>query len=230
MISDNLARANVPGARSGGVAFTVLEPTDTSEMPEMVKNGVFSLPITARNYIDYSQAPLEATGSPFNLALQSRNAFLSVKMADGKEILTRNGDFSRTATGRMVQNDGSEMLLEDGGTLNLSTVKDLKITETGDISGDGVSMGRVKIVRVNNPQEELNALSGSRFVPKEGVKTVPGLGADDRLEQGYLEKGNTASMEQMVQMMSVMRSYEANQKMITTQDDTMGKLISSVIE
>jgi flagellar basal-body rod protein FlgG len=49
------------------------------------------------------------------------------------------------------------------------------------------------------------------------------------LIQGFLEKSNVSGVREMVDMIEVQRSYEANQKTIHTHDQTLGKLINEVI-
>ncbi len=47
--------------------------------------------------------------------------------------------------------------------------------------------------------------------------------------QGFLEKSNVNVVREMVEMIEVQRSYEANQKTIQAHDSTVGKLINEVI-
>ncbi|HON80002.1 MAG TPA: flagellar basal body rod C-terminal domain-containing protein, partial [Spirochaetota bacterium] len=46
--------------------------------------------------------------------------------------------------------------------------------------------------------------------------------------QGFLEKSNINVVREMVSMIEVQRSYEANQKTVTTHDQTLGRLINEV--
>jgi flagellar basal-body rod protein FlgG len=44
--------------------------------------------------------------------------------------------------------------------------------------------------------------------------------------QGFLEASNVDPVTEMVQMIEVNRAYEANQKVIQTEDNTLGTLIN----
>ncbi|HHY93088.1 MAG TPA: hypothetical protein GX511_07075, partial [Firmicutes bacterium] len=46
--------------------------------------------------------------------------------------------------------------------------------------------------------------------------------------QGGLEQANVAPVEAMVELISAMRTYEAGQKAIQTQDQTLDKLLGEV--
>jgi len=230
-IAENLANSALPGARARNVFFTVAEPADKSKLPEMVKSGAFSLPVEAQSYVSFRQGALQKTNSPYDIALESNRAFFAVRSADGQEMLTRNGQFNRNAAGHLVQTDGSELLLEGGGTLNLQGVNNILISDDGNVTSDaGKTLGKLKLVQVDNPQTDLTQMSSSMFKVKDDAKTKSGLAAGDRVAQGYLEQANSDTVEQMVKMISVMRVYEANQKMMTAQDDTMEKLITSITE
>jgi len=46
--------------------------------------------------------------------------------------------------------------------------------------------------------------------------------------QGYLEGSNVTSLREMVDMVLISRAYEANQKIITTVDQTMQKTLEAL--
>lgn len=52
--------------------------------------------------------------------------------------------------------------------------------------------------------------------------------SDARIEQGCLEMSNTNIVKEMVEMITITRAYEANQKIVTTIDETIGKAVNTV--
>jgi flagellar basal-body rod protein FlgF len=56
------------------------------------------------------------------------------------------------------------------------------------------------------------------------------LRADDTVEllQGYMERSNVDSTAQMVDMMSALRAYEANQKVVQFYDRNMDKAVNEI--
>ena len=56
------------------------------------------------------------------------------------------------------------------------------------------------------------------YQPVEGYETKP---ADALIRSGYLEASNVQAVSEMVEMISVSRQYESNQKMIQTIDSTL---------
>jgi flagellar basal-body rod protein FlgG len=48
------------------------------------------------------------------------------------------------------------------------------------------------------------------------------------VQQGFLENANTSSMTEMGSLITAMRFYEANQKVIQAEDERVGRLITDV--
>ena len=54
------------------------------------------------------------------------------------------------------------------------------------------------------------------------------IASNARVEQGCLEMSNVNIVSEMVSMITITRAYEANQKIITTIDDTLDKAVNTV--
>ena len=54
------------------------------------------------------------------------------------------------------------------------------------------------------------------------------MASDASMLQGFTEQSNVNVIDQMVSMITITRAYEANQKMIQTQDTLIGKAVSDV--
>ena len=74
-----------------------------------------------------------------------------------------------------------------------------------------------ELKKEGNSQYRETEFSGPPL-PPEKVKVV----------QGFLEKSNVNAVREMVDMIEVQRSYEANQKTIVTHDQALGRLINDV--
>ena len=57
------------------------------------------------------------------------------------------------------------------------------------------------------------------YYPVDGAETIE---AEGKIFQGYLETSNVSVVHEMVEMISVSRQYEANQKVIQTYDTSLG--------
>jgi flagellar basal-body rod protein FlgG len=48
------------------------------------------------------------------------------------------------------------------------------------------------------------------------------------IHQGELEKSNVKSVDEMVKMIALYRSFEMQQKLVQTQDDALGKAVNNI--
>jgi flagellar hook-basal body protein len=127
----------------------------------------------------------------------------------------------------LVTSQGFQVL-SDGGAVQLdNTVPGpVSIAADGTVSKGGTSRGKLRVVEFNDPNQ-LSAAGGGIW-----KSTDPTLqktdAANPSLRNGGLEGSNTSAVAEMVGMIHAMRIFEANQKVIQTQDDRMGRVISDL--
>ena len=75
---------------------------------------------------------------------------------------------------------------------------------------------------------DLQKVGGGFIAKEEG--TEPELADPEQftLMQGYLEDSNVSAIEEMIGLIEVSRAHEANQKMISTFDQNIGKAIGTL--
>jgi flagellar basal-body rod protein FlgF len=93
-------------------------------------------------------------------------------------------------------------------------------------SRSSVESGQIGLAAFENPETDLirdlpNTFAASGEPAAEGDEA----GA---IHQGFLEMPNANPSDMMTQMVAVTRAYEAAQKMVQTQDELLGKTISSL--
>ena len=62
----------------------------------------------------------------------------------------------------------------------------------------------------------------------EDPEVLPKPAEDSRLRQGYVEESNVNIIEEMVDMLISFRAYEAGQKAIHAQDETLDKAVNDL--
>ena len=116
--------------------------------------------------------------------------------------MTKDGDFVLDNNGRRIKLDpNAEIVFGKNGTIyaNGSPVAALGIKDFEDYN-------------------YLEHYGENYFQPVEGAKLK---NAECDVLQGYLETSNIQVVSEMVQMISVTRAYETNQKLIQTIDGTL---------
>jgi flagellar basal body rod protein FlgG len=70
----------------------------------------------------------------------------------------------------------------------------------------------------------LKRIGGGYFIPN-GATPIPIDPKETKVAQGFLEGSNTTPMHEMSELMSSLRHFEANQKIMKVHDEHMGRLI-----
>jgi len=189
-------------------------------------------------------APLE-TSSDFDMMLEGKG-FFSVATPYG-ERYTRNGSFILGKEGYLVTNEGFPVLGENGPIRvkanNFQVDNEGRIWVNAAYSDDP----EVMVGREANQWEDTVLLDTlkivefdlDRYLEKQGTSLYresetsgPAMTMDllrrPKVIQGFVEASNVDPVIEMVQMIEVNRAYEANQKVIQTEESILGTLINQV--
>ncbi len=194
-------------------------------------------------YTQFEQGSLQRTENSFDLALEGRG-FFAVQTERG-ERYTRNGAFTINQDGVLMTHNGDPVLGENGvirvqqnnfivnerGEIIVNQALSLDprdpVNMTGNTWESPTVIDRIKLIdfeRIRELKKEGNSFY--RETPESGPPLPP---AEIKVVQGFLEKSNVSAVREMVDMIEVQRSYEANQKTVQAHDQTVGRLINEVI-
>jgi flagellar basal-body rod protein FlgF len=179
--------------------------------------GVETLP----EITNYREGAFESTGHSYDLAIAGPG-FFRVKTPQG-ERLTRDGRFLKDAQGQLVTSDGNLVLNDNGQPIRLPE-GDFKVGTDGTILVNNKAAGRLGLAAFQDPEKEVVRAENNTFTATG--QTVSSAGVS--IQQGFLEMSNVNASELMTQMVTVARAYEAAQKMVSAQDELLGKTISSL--
>jgi flagellar basal-body rod protein FlgG len=198
-------------------------------------------------FTSFEQGSLKETTNPFDLALEGEGFFV-VQTPHG-ERLTRNGSFHLGPEGLLVTKDGFPVLGENGPISvkanNFMVDQDGRVFHNSEYANDPqrlVSMQEnewnqteqvdsLRLVSVDRTRYLKKAGSSLyEFTPDSGDPIILGGLERPQVRQGFLETSNVNAVKQMVQMIEVNRAYEANQKVIQSQDQAADKLINSALQ
>jgi len=193
-------------------------------------------------YTQFDQGSMQRTESPFDFALEGQGFF--TVMTERGERFTRNGSFTINEEGILVNHKGYAVMGENG-PIRLQK-NNFMVNERGEVLVNAAMSPEPEDVvgmTQNNWEQpvvidrlKLADFENIRELKKEGESLYtdteysgPPLPPQQlKVVQGFLEKSNVNAVREMVEMIEVQRSYEANQKSITSGDQTLGKLINEV--
>jgi flagellar basal-body rod protein FlgG len=173
-------------------------------------------------HTDFSQGPIRETGNSLDIALEGQGFFV-VQTPDGVAY-TRQGTLSINADGMLVTQAG---LLVQGerGPLNVSGGP-VDIDTSGEVSVDGVSQGRLRLVDFASPYA-LQKMGDTLFrAATPEVQELPPNGLVVR--QRAVEASNSEPIQLLSATIVASRAYEAYQKVIQAFDETAGRAVNDL--
>lgn len=171
---------------------------------------------------NFTQGNLIETGNSLDFALKGEGFF---KIHTNQGIMyTRDGSFTLNDNGELITTEGHFVLGQYGSII--ADGNDFTINENGEIIRDGEVVDRLDIVQVIN-NEHLRKQGNNLYAIEEGIEPEEIL-FEGQVLQGYLENSNVDTIKEMVNMISLLRSYEASQKIIKSQDELLEKAANEI--
>ncbi len=173
---------------------------------------------------DFSEGNSVFSNNPLDLAIQG-TGFFTVKGDDGREELTRDGRFSISIDGFLINASGAKVQGQKGD-INLYEVlvdknKSVIVTKDGEVRiGDDV-VDQLLIQKIET-QEHLVRTNAQAFFYEEG-SSVPAEDGEYKIAQGYVEESNVSPVLEMQSMITLNKDFEATQKIIGFFDNSLGK-------
>nr|WP_270028646.1 flagellar hook-basal body protein [Solirubrobacter phytolaccae]MDA0184224.1 flagellar hook-basal body protein [Solirubrobacter phytolaccae] len=217
-VSNDLANANTTGYKRLRVGFSDLlyeqggRPTISNE----AQLGTGSRAVQGGR--TFEQGNLTRTDKPTDVALQGPG-FMKVKLADGRDALTRDGNFHIDSSRRLVTSFGG-MLNPSITVPEGTTESDISIARDGTVAAKGQALGRIQLVNVRSPQN-LESVGDNAFTTNARSGNAVAAPATTTLEQGTLEASNTDMAQAMTDMIEAQRTYQLTSKAIQTADQMM---------
>jgi flagellar basal-body rod protein FlgF len=175
---------------------------------------------------DYSMGELKRTGNDLDLAINGKG-FFHIKGDDGKQYLTRAGDFATDTDGRLVTQNGHRPVLDQsGGEIQLALNTPWTMSPDGFIN----QAGTIHAIGMSQPDsmDEMQKVGKNLFKPTGTIKPLEL--SERNVRQGFLEMSGASPVRQMMAMIETTRAFEANSRMIQNQDSITGTLISRVLQ
>lgn len=241
VIANNLANVNSTGYKQDVAVFRTrmdqmlyrLEETRKSPEPEVRRMGGLSTGV----YLDeiatrFEAGTIRSTENPYDFALEGEGFFM-LEEPDGTQILTRDGSFARSPEGMLVDKSGRLVLGEDGAPIALGqgrvqVSREGMVTVEQRVGGNArqVPSGRIAVVTVDDPRMDLEKRGDNAFTLRGGAQAQPAPATS--VVQEALEASTVNPVREMVEMIAVHRAYEASQRLVTAQDETLAKAVNEI--
>lgn len=222
--ADNLSNVNTPGFKRSLPRFAdLVGPADGRGSEPLDRIGLGTKPGEVKR--DFRQGTVEQTENPLHLCVEGEGFFV-VRLEDGTPGYVRAGVLGLDGEGRLTLN--GRFLLEPPIRMPASVwrpVVDGSGIVRARLEGDReVEVGRIVLARFQNPQG-LASRGDCILLPTEAsgapVVDFPGEGGLGLLRQGFLERSNVDVAEEMVRMITALRAYQLNSRMLQASDEAL---------
>ena len=236
VITSNLSNSTTVGFKQDNLAIrrfddVLLENYDKVVGGKNVRNEIGALSLGSEVdsvNTNFTQGMIQDTGKAADFAIDGRG-FFTVQRNDGVnngQYYTRDGHFHVNMRGILVNDSGDMVIARNLQTNQLGpmNVGEGKMTSDvyGNISIDGNPMYKLYTV-------DFNDYNGMK---KTGDNLYQGNNAVENnrvvVRQNSLEKSNVNVINEMTNMITTMRSFETNQKIVQSLDETLSKVVNEV--
>jgi flagellar basal-body rod protein FlgF len=227
VIAENMASASVNGFKKQVPSFSAVQ---AGLVPAPGVNGAgqyFLLPRTTCT-TSFEPGQTKYTGSKTDVAIDGPG-FFEVHLPKGGVYYTRDGEFKLGSKGQLITKGGGRVMGQ-GGPLQVDmTRRDaIVITPAGEIMQGNNTVGKLKIVDFDDPQR-LTAIGNGNFTA-DAPEVLPVPVTNPIVSQGFVEGSNASIMKEMATLLTNIRQYETNQRVIQLHDERMGHAITTLGE
>jgi flagellar basal-body rod protein FlgG len=227
VVANNIANINTTAFKRSTVRFTeLLAPArDSEDAPLLVKSAAQALSGVALAAIPHvwAEGPLQATGSPLDLAVNG-DGFLELLGPAGHTLLWRGGTLSVNNDGELATSDGTALaaaISVPQGASALTIAADGSVT--AQVNGSTQQLGQIDLVMAKSPDDLVDDGNGTfeAIDPSDVVTVKPGEEGSGMLVQGSLEGSNTQLADEMTNLLLMQRAFAANAQVVQAGDQMM---------
>ncbi len=229
--SNNIANVNTTGFKKSRADFNDLfyqamqyagtNTSNTTLSPDGMEVGLGVRPSAITKM--FSQGSPKETENNLDVAITGKG-FFQVQLPDGTTAYTRSGNFKLDEQGNLVTSEGYLLipqitLPEDTTQVNIGVDGTVSVTQglqtTSNVIGQITLANFVNPAGLHSMGDNLFSITNASGEAIIGNPDSQGLG---KLRQGFLELSNVRLVEEMTDLITAQRAYEANSKSIQTAD------------
>ncbi|GAA7345782.1 flagellar basal-body rod protein FlgG [Helicobacter pylori] len=229
--SNNIANVNTTGFKKSRADFNDLfyqamqyagtNTSNTTLSPDGMEVGLGVRPSAITKM--FSQGSPKETENNLDVAITGKG-FFQVQLPDGTTAYTRSGNFKLDEQGNLVTSEGYPLipqitLPEDTTQVNIGVDGTVSVTQglqtTSNVIGQITLANFVNPAGLHSMGDNLFSITNASGEAIVGNPDSQGLG---KLRQGFLELSNVRLVEEMTDLITAQRAYEANSKSIQTAD------------
>jgi flagellar basal-body rod protein FlgG len=161
---------------------------------------------------DFNDGPLKLTDNPLDFAITG-DGFFRLETPDGIRY-TRDGSFHRDVDGHLINANGYRVLGTNGPIV--LPEGELLVSPQGELFVDDTSVAQLSLALFDEPTNLVK--DGQTMFDSPEAEPQLMTAQDIRVYQGYLEESNVDTGQAVTEMTTVLRAYQASQRLVQFQD------------
>lgn len=209
-LTTNIANTNTPGYMEQNLFQTTLKEVRLHNFQGGPKINRFNDAGSftfgneiAGSSLNPTQGAIKTTGLATDFAT-SDGSFFNIQLPNGQIVYTRDGNFKLNENNQLVTQDGNTVLGANGQPINGSTNPNFQLTTFANVSN-------------------LTSIGNAYYTSPVVGTTTTGLA-----QQGMLTQSNVGLANQMADMIQISRAYEASQRFLSMNNETVGKAVNQL--
>lgn len=242
-IANNLANVNTSAFKKDRQVFSEYlaaheKPNNVINVPKIpasvesfydMQGGDTAYVNPSGTYTNFEQGAMRPTANPLDLAIEGRG-FFEVLTPQGVRW-TRSGGTQIDGQGRLVNKEGFPLLKEGQNDPAQRVIqlqnRNFTIAASGEIFDGGNAAGKIAVSDFAI-LDDLQKVGNSLYTLKANAGSGPVPAREAKIQQGFIEGSNVNVIEEMTDMITANRVFEATQQAIKAEDSMDDKLINQV--
>lgn len=233
VITNNMANANTTAYKADDLKTKTFKEVMVQNRDKVVggknvTNKLGEITLGTRideTYTKFTQGVTASTDRDTDFAIEGRG-FFTVQRGNNT-YYTRDGHFNINNEGYLVTDNGDYVMGRDinTGAITRMNFGSSKITfdTNNNIVLNGIPRYQLAISDFNDYNANLTKMGDNLYRGNNAMAVN-----NANIRHKYLEKSNVNLTNTMVDLMSTMRAFETNQKMVQMVDDTLGKAATQI--
>lgn len=232
--SNNIANVNTIGYKKQRAEFADLfyqsmqyagtATSETTISPTGIEVGLGVRPTSIAKH--FTQGSPKETGNNLDILITGKG-FFQIELPDGNIAYTRSGSFKLDNEGNIVNSEGYKLvpnitIPEDTTKINIGTDGTISVVQAN--AAELNILGQIETTTFINPAG-LHSLGDNLYINTNAsgdpINGTPGNEGFGMLRQGFIEMSNVKLVEEMTDLITGQRAYEANSKTIQTADSML---------
>lgn len=227
-VAQNITSSQVPGFKKrtvefSGIAMGEMQPDPHGKVGK--GDGMDAIFPTTSYGVNFLAGETHPTKRDLDVAIQGEG-FFEVQLEDGSKGYTRAGSLHIRPDRALVAGNEAPILSTSGTPIVLNSQGgEIAISHDGTITQGTAQLGTLSVVKFADNSRLVPVAGGIFLAPKD---YAPRPVTDAVVLQGQVEGSNVTPLREMIALVQIARAYEANQKILSTQDQTLARALETL--